>query len=59
MVVLPPKNADKPRIIVLSDLTDDEFNDLMEQAAKSYREGRVLSHSDFEKEFYSEINVPQ
>lgn len=43
--------------IALGDLSDKEFNALMEQAVKEYAVGNYLSVQDFEKELEKEFNI--
>lgn len=48
-------NADKP--ISLASLTDDEFDALMAQAAKSYADGLCTDVADFKAEMKKEFGI--
>ena len=45
------------RPIALSDLSDKEFDALMERAVKEYADGNYVSAQDFEKQMEKEFNV--
>lgn len=45
------------RPIALGDLSDKEFDALMERAVKEYADGNCVSVQDFEKQMEKEFNV--
>ncbi len=45
------------RPIALGDLSDKEFDALMERAVKEYADGNYVSVQDFEKQMEKEFNV--
>ena len=45
------------RPIALDDLSDKEFDALMERAVKEYADGNYVSVQDFEKQMEKEFNV--
>ena len=47
----------KAKPIAYGELTDDEFNNLMENSAKSYSDGKGISLANFEKQLSEEVEL--
>ena len=47
----------KAKPIAYEALTDDEFNNLMDNAAKSYADGKGISLANFEKQLSEDIGL--